>query len=136
MENKHYRYSKQRDTILQVVRSTRVHPTADWIYQETRKHIPNISLGTVCRNLQQLTESGQILKLKDETQVRYDGNTRHHDHFRCKVCGKWFDIAVIDETELRALSNTHNFRIDAIHLELEGVCQHCLDKQTPASEKG
>jgi len=127
METAKHRFSKQRETILEIIRDTQVHPTADWIYHETRKQIPNISLGTVYRNLHQLAESGQVLKLKDESQVRYDGNIKHHDHFRCRVCGTWYDIAVLDEQELRALSKAYQFQIDSINLELEGVCQHCLN---------
>ena len=132
MQSGTYRYSKQRETILNVIRSTDAHPTADWIYQETRKQIPSISLGTVYRNLHQLTEAGQILKLKDDTQDRYDGNTRHHDHFRCTVCGKWLDVSIIDEEQLRTLSEAYPFQLNAISLELEGVCQECLAMDAPA----
>jgi len=124
---KKLRYSKQRETILQVIRSTIVHPTADWVYNETRKNIPNISLGTVYRNLSQLVESGQILKLKDDAMIRYDGNTGHHDHFRCSSCGTWYDIEVLDATAIQKFNKKHKFRIEAFHLELEGVCENCLD---------
>lgn len=120
------RYSRQRDTILQVIQSTRVHPTADWIYKETRKLIPNISLGTVYRNLNQLVENGHILKLKDDTMVRYDGNIDQHDHFRCTSCGKWFDIALIDQSIFNTFAKENDFRIESFNLELEGTCKSCL----------
>ncbi len=127
MEPIKQRYSKQRETILQVVRSTLVHPNADWIYKETRKQIPNISLGTVYRNLTQLVESGQILKLKDDALVRYDGNIDHHDHFRCTSCGKWYDVQLLDPSAINAFNKNHKFRIESFNLELEGVCEHCAD---------
>jgi len=127
MKQVRQRYSKQRDTILQVVRSTKVHPTADWIYKETRKIIPNVSLGTVYRNLNQLVENGHILKLKDDTMVRYDGNIHQHDHFRCAVCGKWFDIELIDQTIFNEFAEKNNFRITSFNLELEGTCKNCLE---------
>lgn len=120
------RYSKQRDTILQVVRSTVVHPNADWIYKETRKIIPNISLGTVYRNLSQLVENGNLLKLKDDAQVRYDGNIDHHDHFRCSNCGKWYDVNILDTSALQTFSEKHKFQIKSFNLELEGTCESCL----------
>ena len=127
MEVIKYRYSKQRETILQVIQSTVVHPNADWIYIETKKNIPNISLGTVYRNLNQLVESGQILKLKDEAMIRYDGNIGHHDHFRCSECGKWYDIEILDPQLLETFNHKHKFEIRSVHLELEGICENCLD---------
>ncbi|MBT3228904.1 MAG: transcriptional repressor [Candidatus Marinimicrobia bacterium] len=127
MEPIKQRYSKQRETILQVVQSTLVHPNADWIYNETRKIISNISLGTVYRNLNQLVESGRIIKLKDEAMVRYDGNVRQHDHFRCSVCGKWYDVEMIDQSIIQSFAEKHDFRIESFNLELEGTCKSCLD---------
>ncbi|NQV42614.1 MAG: transcriptional repressor [Candidatus Marinimicrobia bacterium] len=127
MEPIKQRYSHQRETILNVVKSTLVHPTADWVYKETRKVIPNISLGTVYRNLNQLVESGRVLKLKDEAMVRYDGNIVRHDHFRCSACGKWYDIELLDQSIFKAFAEEHNFRIESINLELEGTCKNCLD---------
>lgn len=121
------RYSRQRETILQVVQSTLVHPNADWIYNETRKLIPNISLGTVYRNLNQLVESGRIIKLKDEAMVRYDGNVGQHDHFRCSVCGKWYDVEIIDQSIIQSFAEKHDFRIESFNLELGGTCKTCLD---------
>ena len=58
-----YGTPKQREVILSVLRGTDTHPTADWVYQEVRKELPNISLGTIYRNLRILVESGQALEL-------------------------------------------------------------------------
>jgi len=127
MEPIKQRYSKQRETILQIVRSTLVHPNADWIYKETRKHIPNISLGTVYRNLSQLVESGRILKLKDDAMVRYDGNTGQHDHFKCTKCDKWYDVDLLDPSIFESFKEQHHFRIESFNLELEGTCKNCLE---------
>jgi len=127
MEPIKQRYSKQRETILQVIQSTLIHPNADWVYKETRKQIPNISLGTVYRNLNQLVESGRILKLKDEAMVRYDGNTGQHDHFRCSVCGKWYDVKMIDQSIIKSFADKHDFQIESFNLVLEGTCKSCLD---------
>ena len=57
------KYSKQREALLTLLRSTRSHPSADWLYENLRKEFPNISLGTVYRNLAQLAENGDILKI-------------------------------------------------------------------------
>lgn len=58
------KYSKQREALLTLLRSTRSHPSADWLYENLRKEFPNISLGTVYRNLAQLAENGDILKIR------------------------------------------------------------------------
>ena len=59
--------------------------------------------------------------------MRYDGNTGQHDHFRCSVCGKWYDIELLDEAIFKSFAEKHDFRIEAINLELEGTCKNCLD---------
>ena len=71
------RKTKQRELILKTLRSTDTHPTADWIYEQVKKEMPNISLGTVYRNLGILKESGEILELNYGSKYsRYDGNPR------------------------------------------------------------
>jgi Fur family peroxide stress response transcriptional regulator len=126
METIKHRYSKQRETILNVLQNTVIHPTADWIYKETRKVIPNISLGTVYRNLHQLVESGQVLKLKDDAQDRFDGKTDRHDHFRCKSCGTWYDVDLVESGIIQHFNQAHGFSVESFHLELEGTCEKCL----------
>ena len=80
-------YSKQREALLRVLRSTRSHPTAYWVYEELRKEIPNISLGTVYRNLAKLAQNGDILKLDIiSDKERFDGFTARHAHFVCNEC--------------------------------------------------
>jgi len=126
MKTTNHRYSKQRNTILQIVKNTDIHPNADWIYKETRKIIPNISLGTVYRDLNQLVENGYISMIKDKTLVRYDGNVNDHDHFRCTSCNTWYDIDILDKTIIEKITSSNNFKINAINLELEGICKKCL----------
>lgn len=120
------RYSKHRETIMQIVANSPIHPNADWIYKETRKTIPNISLGTIYRNLNQLVKCGQIIKLKDDTMIRYDGNTDKHGHFKCRLCGTWHDIDIVDPLLLKKFFGDHNFIVESVSLELEGTCQSCL----------
>ena len=68
------KYSKQREALLTLLRSTRSHPSADWLYENLRKEFPNISLGTVYRNLAQLAENGDI----------------KNQHFRKQRTFRWF----------------------------------------------
>jgi Fe2+ or Zn2+ uptake regulation protein len=87
------RKTRQRDLILKTLRGTKSHPTADWIYEKVKKEIPNISLGTVYRNLSTLKEMGEILELNYGSKYsRFDGNPQNHYHFVCTECGRVFDV--------------------------------------------
>lgn len=124
------RMTKQRQTILNVLRSTTSHPTADWIYEEVRKQIPNISLGTVYRNLSILKEMGEVMELDfGSTFSRYDGNPKNHYHFSCSQCGRVYDVnldllASLDEEASQATGH----KINHHRLEFYGVCKQCLTK--------
>lgn len=127
MTKKGTRMTKQRKTILKVLRSTTSHPTADWIYEEVRKEIPNVSLGTVYRNLGILKDMGEIMELDfGSTYSRFDGNPSNHYHFCCTDCGRVYDIDLIlmkkIEDEAAKLSGhiIHHHR-----LEFYGICKEC-----------
>ncbi|MBR5614580.1 MAG: transcriptional repressor [Clostridia bacterium] len=97
------KHSRQRDAILEVLKSTKVHPTADWVYSEVRKTIPNISLGTVYRNLAKLSDENIIVKLGLGTSVEhFDGNPEPHYHVMCTECGAISDIESEPLKELNA----------------------------------
>lgn len=95
--------SKQRDAILEVLHSTKAHPTADIIYAEVRKKIPNISLGTVYRNLAKLSEDNTIIKVNAGTGVEhFDGTPTPHYHVVCTECGAIDDIEADPLEEVNA----------------------------------
>jgi len=123
------RKSRQRDAILRVVRDMTSHPTANWIYDQVRGEIPNISLGTVYRNLRLLVEEGQISEIElARTLSRFDGNTQYHHHFICEQCGRVFDVGN-DERMERAMvdemSQGTGFKITHHRYELYGLCKDC-----------
>ena len=91
------RYSHQREAIKKVVQNTNSHPTADWVFNQTKKIIPNISLGTVYRNLKRLEEEGEMNTIYDGNIARYDWNTESHDHLKCKECGDLVDVHLVQE---------------------------------------
>ena len=83
--SKHFR---KRDAILQCVRSTATHPSADWVFEHVRSDVPDISLATVYRNLALFKDQGLIASLGTVKGVeRFDGNTAPHVHFVCTGCG-------------------------------------------------
>jgi Fur family peroxide stress response transcriptional regulator len=116
------RYSRQREEILRVVQTTDTHPTADWVYEQVRKTLPHVSLGTVYRNLNLLADEGLIQRvILDDGIVRFDGNTHDHHHFICTKTGKIYDIVLPLGDELlakfNAEMNKHHFK--ATHFKIE-----------------
>ena len=83
------RMTRQREVILEELRKVNTHPSADEVYEMVRKRLPRISLGTVYRNLEILSESGDIQKLEPGcTLKRFDGNPSEHSHIRCIRCDR------------------------------------------------
>jgi Fur family peroxide stress response transcriptional regulator len=121
------RDTKQREAILRVLRNTRSHPTADQIYDEVRKDIPNISKGTVYRNLQVLQEEGEISALNiNGTQSRYEVRQESHYHFRCEKCGRVFDLDEPMDKELdEKVSKKTGFVVSHHQTEFRGLCKDC-----------
>jgi Fur family transcriptional regulator, peroxide stress response regulator len=121
------RKSIQRDAILLVVMNTMSHPGADWVYDQVRKEIPNISLGTVYRNLKLLAEAGQIREIEVPGSLsRFDRNISNHYHFRCEKCRCLFDLdeSVDRSMELKIARKT-GFKVKRHFLEFIGLCLDC-----------
>ncbi len=121
------RTTKQRKVILDELRSLRTHPTAIEVYERVRKKLPKISLGTVYRNLELLSESGLIQKLEMAgKQKRFDGITENHYHVRCMVCGRVDDVHVAPLGAINeAISSASDYEILWHRLEFVGICPRC-----------
>ena len=88
-------YSRQREAILKVLRESKSHPTADEVYRQVREQIPNISLGTVYRNLALLRKEGDILSVSvGDGFEHFDGDCSPHIHLHCSECGKIIDLTL------------------------------------------
>lgn len=121
------RMTRQRRVILEELRATNQHPSADDLYGRVREKLPRISLGTVYRNLEILTELGEIQTIALAGNLkRFDGVARNHYHMRCLNCGNLVDapLEVIDSLE-RALQEKTEFRVLGHHLEFTGICPAC-----------
>lgn len=125
------KYSKQREMILRFLQSRKDHPTADVVYTNVREVYPNISLGTVYRNLQLLTDIGEIQKINvGDGAEHFDYDTSVHYHFVCKSCGKVTDMDSegIDEV-MEAVSRKFPGRIDSLKTVFYGSCADCLENE-------
>ena len=130
------RNTEQRRVILEELCRVTSHPTANEIYDLVRKRLPRISLGTVYRNLEILTQTGKIKTIElAGTEKRFDGRTDDHYHIRCVQCGKVEDVPIqtipqIDE----APAGMTDYEILGHRLEFVGVCAKCTDEARGALE--
>lgn len=131
------RKTKQRMAILDVLKEVRIHPSADWIYDEVRKKFPHVSKGTIYRNLNVLEDEGVIMKLNVDGVVgRYEIRQSNHYHFICDKCGRVFDLDGPIETKLNMkFSKKTGFKIIYHQLEFRGLCHDCQVKQAKAVKK-
>lgn len=121
------RMTRQRKVILEALRNSKTHPTADALYDMVRKRLPRISLGTVYRNLEVLTALGEIQTLElGGNQKRYDGDPCKHYHIRCIHCGSVEDapIAPLNRLEDKLYGSTV-YNIIGHRLEFIGLCPEC-----------
>lgn len=123
------KFSKQRELILNEVMNNHLHPTADIIYTSLKKTNPGLSLGTVYRNLSQLTENGFISKLSIPNESdRFDKNLKPHAHLICEKCNNIFDIESESINDfIDNLSKEEDLSITNYNIVLRGVCKHCKD---------
>tara|TARA_B100000575_G_C22617866_1_gene383877 strand:- start:6 stop:398 length:393 start_codon:yes stop_codon:yes gene_type:complete len=129
------RFSQQRETIINIVHSTKIHPTANWIYRKAKKFIPNISLGTVYRNLKQLQQDKLISTFLDGSVARFDSNMEKHDHLKCKICGNLTDLTV-DHDFKSKVEKEFNFIADEIEMTIIGTCsKHKLKEKNNGKRK-
>ena len=124
------RYSKQRELIYEAVRGTNEHPTAETVYHWLKPENPALSLGTVYRNLNQLADDGNLLRLPFPVE-RFDANTTPHAHFCCRVCGRVFDLdglayePALDKTAEQKSGHC----VERHELLFSGVCINCRQEQ-------
>lgn len=120
------KYSRQRESIKKYLYSREDHPTADMIYTGIREEFPNISLGTVYRNLSLLIELGEIRKLTTDGADRFDAKLTPHSHFICRKCGCVRDVMnslkkpIEDENLFQEIGTVEECR-----MEFYGICNSC-----------
>lgn len=121
------RFSKKRQAIYDCLLSTKSHPTADWIYQQLHPVYPDLSLGTVYRNLSQLKEAGMIQSVGVVNgQERFDADVSSHPHLVCTDCGSVVDLHLsLPERLMADASNQSGFHIMGVSLRLQGICPDC-----------
>ena len=129
---KHFR---KRDAILTCLRSTKAHPSAEWVYEQLKAEHSDISLATVYRNLARFKARGDIVSLGTVGGIeRFDGNTVPHVHFICTECDSVLDledIAVPAELST-TVSQAIGAQVSGCQLTFTGICSQCTSKEETA----
>lgn len=128
------KYSKKREAILEALRNTTEHPSAEMLYARLKPEFPDLSLGTVYRNLAMFIRDGDAVSVGTVAgQERYDADTRPHAHFICSECGRVLDVCspclnALDKEVERETGGT----VTGHSLSFSGTCQSCLNGQKTA----
>lgn len=125
------KYSRQRESIKEFLMAQTTHPTADVVYENMKQIYPNISLGTIYRNLSLLTDLGEIQKLPSLGGAdRYDARTNPHCHFICTECNRIMDLDIEAADMLVKEADTQfSGKITGYSARFFGLCEECMKKQ-------
>lgn len=124
------KFSRQREAIREYLASTKCHPTADMVYNHVQTIYPNISLGTVYRNLNQLVDQGDALKLSlMDGMDHFDYDTSEHYHFVCKECGCVLDLEMESINHVNTIAgSSFGGKIEGNITYFYGICPSCTEK--------
>lgn len=134
-----YRKSQQRERILKILKETKSHPTADWIYMRLKEEIPELSLGTVYRNLKVLMDQGLIQKLPfGSTFDRFEAKIAPHYHLVCEKCGLVEDFEMPQYAAINSQAEKMSeFKISRYRIDFFGICGKCRkDNKQSTQRKG
>ena len=130
------KYSRQREAVYNFLTTRKDHPTADFVYTNIREEYPNVSLGTVYRNLQLLTSIGHIQKIRVGDGIdHFDADISPHNHFYCRKCGSVIDLDMDNIDSINEIAGK-NFdgRIEDHIICFTGVCGKCLRAKNKKSK--
>lgn len=138
IEKKPRRNTRQRQVVLEELQKLTTHPTAAELYEITRARLPKISLGTVYRNLELLTQNGVIQKLHISCgdEARFDGNPERHYHVRCVRCDRVDDLHDLPGDFVKGgVKSLSGYKILGFRLEFVGICPECTRRLEPGGDE-
>jgi len=122
------KHFKKREAILNCLRSTTTHPTAEWVHAQLKSEFPDLSLGTVYRNLALFKEQGLVISVGTVNGVeRFDADTEPHVHFICRTCHRVDDLPemVIPEKLFAEADRFSGGHAETCSLSFTGICREC-----------
>ena len=130
------RNTRQRRVILEELRRSTAHPTAAELHEIARERLPRLSLGTVYRNLELLTQIGLVRRMETSgAEARFDGNVDRHYHVCCVRCGRVDDAhGAPDDPVNGDIKTLAGYEILGFRLEFTGICPACNGRSVPAGK--
>ena len=122
------KFSQKREAIYDCIKSTKCHPSAEWVYTQLKPNYPDLSLATVYRNINLFKQQKLIITVANVNgQERVDANTDPHTHFICDSCGSVIDVDVdIDnQHNVDKIQDKYGFKVNAFDLLFRGTCEIC-----------
>ena len=123
---------RKRDAILEYLRGTNAHPSAETIYTDLKPKIPDLAMGTVYRNLTLFKEKGMVSSVATVSGVeRFDANTNPHVHFICSNCDAVIDLddMQVPETLSQLAAKCCGGTVDGCQLSFTGLCRECIENE-------
>ncbi len=118
-------FSRQRECILNYLKNTTAHPTAEEIHQDLKSELPNLSLATVYRNCNKLADSGELLRLDAGGKTHFDADISDHQHFVCSKCNRVYDMFFTLPSEMIEENLPKGFTHKNHRLFFFGICKNC-----------
>ncbi len=123
---KGHNYSSKREAIFKTIENTKSHPSAKWVYEQLKDEIPNLSLGTVYRNIALFKEQGKIITVANvDGEERIDADTSDHAHFVCEKCNRVYDLFISEPSPLEKELSQNGYEINRKNVVFYGICQKC-----------
>ena len=125
-------YSRKRVAILDALRSTRVHPTAEWVYEKLKPEYSDLSLGTVYRNINKFCAENKVRSVGAiNGQEHFDADTTPHSHFVCECCDAVIDIDenFFSDDKLAVIASKYGILISSEDVIFKGTCNSCLNNR-------
>ena len=125
-------FSAKREAIYKTIAEMKSHPSAEQVYEKLRDEIPDLSLGTVYRNLALFRKSGKIRSVGVlGGHERFDADLSDHAHFVCERCFEIRDIFVPDDSlEMNIIEQLESggCTVSSRSMVFYGLCAGCRGK--------
>ena len=123
------RMTSQKSFIFNYLKGVKTHPTAEVVYREVKKKLPNISQGTVYRVLNNFKDKGEVLAIDTKDNIHFDADISDHAHFICEDCGNVYDVtSECSECGILKSKKTKVGLINSYKINFYGTCNKCRNR--------
>ena len=122
---RNWKRTSQRRAVFNYLCGNREHPTVETVWRGVQTVLPDVSLDSVYRILDDFSDTGLVKRLEGAKVIRYDADTGSHEHFICSECGRMHDFAYLNADQVAEMCGSFG-RVDSVELTVHGLCRDCL----------